>query len=88
LRNNGSTMVSQLVDTVAVTLITWWTAWQAGKIGGDRIIGFIVGGYSYKLIIAVLDTIPFYVGVIYLGRWLRIDPTREHEADREEAPSS
>jgi hypothetical protein len=85
LRNNGSTMVSQFVDTVAVTLITFGAAWKAGDIAGNRLIGFIVGGYSYKLLIAALDTIPFYIGVKHLGPWLQIDPTREHEADREEA---
>ncbi len=88
LRNNGSTMISQLVDTVAVTLITFGAAWKAGEIGGDRLVGFIVGGYSYKVLVAALDTIPFYIGVKYLGRWLQINPTREQEADREEVSNT
>ena len=89
LRNNGSTMVSQLVDTVAVILITHFYA-NALPIDKKEAIWpqlfvFIASGYVFKLIVALADTIPFYVGVHYLGRFLRIDPTRKHRADVEES---
>lgn len=89
LRNNGSTLISQLVDTTAVILITHYYA-HALPISGDRPIGpqllvYIATGYAFKMAAALLDTIPFYIGVRLLSGYLKIDPTREHEADREEA---
>lgn len=82
LRNNASTLVSQLVDTVAVILITHFYA-HALPIDADRPVWpqlgvFIASGYLFKLAAAMFDTVPFYVGVRYLSRYLRIDPNREH----------
>jgi uncharacterized PurR-regulated membrane protein YhhQ (DUF165 family) len=84
LRNNGSTMVSQLVDTTAVILITHFYA-HALPIDADRPLWpqlgvYIVSGYGFKFVAAAVDTIPFYVGVCYLSKYLRIDPRREHGA--------
>jgi uncharacterized PurR-regulated membrane protein YhhQ (DUF165 family) len=84
LRNNGSTLISQLVDTVCVVLITFWAAIAAGEVGFAQIGAWIAGGYSFKLVAALLDTIPFYLLVGVLSRWLQIDPLSEHRADREE----
>jgi len=84
LRNNGSTMVSQLVDTVCVVLITFWAAIASGALPVSQVIALIGGGYTFKLIVALLDTIPFYLGVGALSRYLAIDPLREHRADEEE----
>ena len=89
LRNNGSTLVSQLVDTVAVILVTHFLA-HALPIDADRALWpqlglFIVTGYAFKFTVALLDTIPFYIGVRLLSGYLRIDPTQEHAADREQA---
>lgn len=91
LRNNGSTMVSQLVDTTAVILITHY-ATHALPVDPERPIAgqlalYIATGYGFKFVAAALDTIPFYLGVRLLSDYLRFDPTREHDADREpEAP--
>lgn len=84
LRNNGSTMISQLVDSTAVIFITFWHPFMNDKMTLGMILGLIGSSYLFKLIVAALDTIPFYIGVKWLGRYLRIDPTREHNADREE----
>ncbi len=83
LRNNGSTLVSQLVDTVAVILITFWVGGLANVIRDDVPVGIqllvLIGtGYTFKLIIALLDTIPFYIGVYYLKQYLQFDPQAEH----------
>jgi len=88
LRNNGSTMVSQLVDTVAVIYITYYVGGLVGVIQEDQpirpqLVLLVVTGYAFKFIMALLDTIPFYIGVHYLGRYLRIDPHQEHDADYE-----
>jgi len=87
LRNNGSTLVSQVVDTTAVILITHFYA-HALPIRESaplwpQLGTFIATGYSFKLMAALLDTIPFYVGVHHLSRYLRIDPAGEHRADEE-----
>ncbi len=91
LRNNGSTLVSQLVDTVAVILITWHLGAFAAQLE-DRstfhfLLSLIVTGYSFKLIVALADTLPAYVAVHYLSRFLAIDPRAEHTARRHPAPS-
>jgi uncharacterized integral membrane protein (TIGR00697 family) len=88
VRNNGSTMVSQLVDTTAVILITHYYA-HALPIDPDQPLArqlalFIVTGYAFKFVIAALDTVPFYLGVKWLSVYLEIDPTREHDIDVEE----
>lgn len=76
LRNNGSTLVSQLVDTSAVVLITFWDSIGSGDRDASDIIALIVAGYLFKVLVALLDTIPFYLGVKFLGRYLRIDSAR------------
>ena len=88
LRNNGSTLVSQMVDTVAVILITHFLAHALplppeGRSLTLHLMLFIVTGYAFKFVCALVDTIPFYIGVRYLSRYLRIDPTIEHRADVE-----
>jgi hypothetical protein len=37
----------------------------------------------FKAGVALLDTLPFYLGVRWLSEYLEIDPTLEHEADAE-----
>jgi uncharacterized integral membrane protein (TIGR00697 family) len=82
LRNNGSTVVSQFVDTFAVITITHFYA-RGLPIDPSAAIWpqlwvFIASGYVFKVTIALLDTLPFYVGVHYLSRYLEIDPNEEH----------
>ncbi len=75
LRNNASTLVSQLVDTVAVILIThFWAKALPIDAQGElwpQLITFIVSGYAFKMIVAMVDTLPIYllVGVLrpFLG---------------------
>ena len=77
LRNNGSTLLSQLVDSTAVILITHFYA-NALPINSDQsvnqqLILFILTGYIFKVAVALLDTGPFYIGVHYLRKYLKID---------------
>ena len=57
LRNNGSTIFSQLVDTVAVITILF-----IDTMPFDTIVAMIVSGYLFKLFVALLDTPLFYLG--------------------------
>lgn len=83
LRNNGSTLISQLVDTVAVILITHFFAnalpVQDGSPIWPQLLVFIASGYVFKMLAALLDTIPFYLGAYRLARYLRLPPPDTHE---------
>lgn len=82
LRNNGSTMISQLVDTTAVIVITYLFVNNGLPLSAEvsdvvELGIFIATGYSVKLLIALVDTIPFYFGVAWLTRYLEFDPSSE-----------
>ncbi|MCO4745288.1 MAG: queuosine precursor transporter [Proteobacteria bacterium] len=62
LRNNGSTSISQLVDTGIVNSILFFIGFGMDFATGFKIMATI---YVYKLCLAVLDT-----PLIYLGVWL------------------
>lgn len=86
LRNNGSTLISQLVDSISVTLITYYYA-QAIQIKEDSVyhtlMVLIISGYVFKLLSALLDTIPFYIGVKILSKYLDIDPNEKYHEKTE-----
>ena len=71
LRNNGSTLVSQLVDTTAVVLISHYGAHvlpvQPERSVLPQLLSFIASGYLFKVLAALTDTLPF----IWLTGWLR-----------------
>jgi len=86
LRNNASTLVSQLVDSTAVILITYYVSegitLDSGASVAGQLLTLILSSYVFKLVVALVDTVPFYLGVRILSRWLEIDPRAEHvEAD-------
>lgn len=77
LRNNGSTLISQLVDSIAVILITHYFAAglpldENGSLAW-QLFAFILSAYLFKLVVALLDTIPFYIGTHYLKRYLQVE---------------
>ena len=81
LRNNGSTLISQLVDTVCVILITHF---YAGALPIDettalwpQLFTFIASGYVFKLTVALVDTVPIYVLVGRLRPFLGIAKNEE-----------
>lgn len=78
LRNNGSTLVSQLVDTISVILITHFYAHALPVDGAaplaPQLLAFVATGYVFKSVVALLDTIPFYAGAHWLTRLLRLPP--------------
>ncbi|MYF38748.1 MAG: queuosine precursor transporter [Gammaproteobacteria bacterium] len=90
LRNNGSTVVSQLIDQTAVILCI-----QFLPGGGElpineneglwgQLIVLIASGYVFKLLVALVDTGPAYLAVKllrpYLGlkQYEEIDPGEFH----------
>lgn len=77
LRNNGSTLTSQLVDSIAVVTITYYFADAIHITPGVTVFGtlvtLILSNYVFKMVSALIDTIPFYFGVKILSRYLHID---------------
>ena len=60
LRNNGSTIASQLVDTTLVIMILFVGVWES-----DQIISGIIDGWLFKMLMAAIDT-PIIYGIIHL----------------------
>ena len=60
LRNNGSTIASQFIDTTLVISILFVGVWDT-----DQILSAIIDGWIFKMLMALLDTPIIYV-VIYL----------------------
>ena len=60
LRNNGSTIASQLVDTSLVVMILFVGVWEL-----DQIISAIIDGWLFKMLMAAIDT-PIIYGIIHL----------------------
>ncbi|MBW1879344.1 MAG: queuosine precursor transporter [Deltaproteobacteria bacterium] len=67
LRNNGSTMISQLVDTAVVNSILFFIGFGWDFAFGVKIMATI---YVYKLVIALIDTPFIYLGVYVVKRML------------------
>ena len=88
LRNNGSTLISQLIDSTAVILITHFYA-KALPIDADeslwpQLLVFIASGYVFKLVAALVDTVPIYMLVARLRPFLGLTPSQEVGADGDE----
>lgn len=56
--NNGSTMTSQIIDTVIFIGIGFGIGM---KMGGGELIGLMIGQYCVKFMLAALDTPIFYL---------------------------
>ena len=60
LRNNGSTIASQLIDTTLVVIILFVGVWESGQI-----ISAIIDGWLFKMLMAAIDT-PIIYAIIHL----------------------
>jgi uncharacterized PurR-regulated membrane protein YhhQ (DUF165 family) len=72
LRNNGSTLVSQGVDSFMVITVTFGAQFLAGVMSFGAMLVLMGSNYIFKLCVALVDTLPFYAGVHYLSRYLEI----------------
>jgi uncharacterized integral membrane protein (TIGR00697 family) len=86
LRNNGSTLTSQMVDSVTVILITYFFTSAINITPGETVLHgliiLILSNYLFKFIAALLDTIPFYFGTRWLSKYLQIDPEEGYRTGR------
>ena len=92
LRNNASTLLSQLVDTTAVILIThYWARTLPVDLDlpvAAQLVTFIVSGYVFKLTVALVDTGPIYVLVGWLRPFLGMTEGRQIGPGGRSAPAS
>ena len=67
LRNNGSTIISQLVDTTLVVLVLFY-----GAKPNDELLQFIIDGWMFKALMALLDTPLLYAAVYSIRKYFGI----------------
>lgn len=76
LRNNLSTIFSQLVDTIAILSINYFVGNFNGEINSlEALFSLILSMYAFKFFSALLDTPLFYLGVHFLKD--KIEPDLE-----------
>lgn len=78
LRNNFSTLFSQCVDSIVVVGVTFGAAFLAGDFTVKALLILVASNYLFKLVVALIDTLPFYALTRWLSRYLRIDNTTMH----------
>jgi uncharacterized integral membrane protein (TIGR00697 family) len=66
LRNNVSTMFSQLIDTIIVNSIFLYFGLN---LSWDIILKIIIASYIFKIIIAAIDTPLVYLGVHFTKKF-------------------
>ena len=78
LRNNGSTLVSQGVDSVMVVSVTFGATFVSGGITLAGMLTLMGSNYLFKMMSALLDTPFFYLGVHYLKNYLQLSDEEIH----------
>ena len=77
LRNNGSTIFSQLVDTSAVIFLLC----SFEIIEWSRFSSLLINGFLFKVIIAFIDTPLFYLTSWYLKKSFGLGLNEHFEED-------
>ena len=70
LRNNGSTMISQLLDTFVVTSVIYGPIIAQGTMSLGAVSQVFWSMYAFKLVAAAVDSGPIYLLVGFLRRYL------------------
>jgi len=73
IRNNFSTLMSQMVDSVTVVSVTFGAAFLRGDIAIKAMLILIGSNYLFKAAVALLDTGPLYLAVHYLRRYMHLE---------------
>src|SRR5690606_32679868 len=69
LRATGSTVVSQAIDTLTISVVAWY-----GLMGFSEIVNIMLSSYSLKFLVAVGLTPLIYAGHALLARLLDMHP--------------
>ena len=75
LRNNFSTLTSQMVDSFMVISVTFGATFLAGDITMAALLVLMGSSYLFKMMVALADTLPFYYLTSRLKKYLQIDNT-------------
>jgi len=73
LRNNGSTIVSQAVDSVTVIMVTFGAVIFAGGMTLHAVMLLMLSNYLFKLAAALIDTPLIYLAVRRLRPYLGLE---------------
>lgn len=74
MRATGSTVVSQLIDSVVIIGIAFWLP---GKVQTSEFLTVAASNYSFKLIVALSITPLLYAGHAAIDRFLGIEEARQ-----------
>jgi len=74
LRNNFSTLLSQLVDSVMVVTVTFGAVYWRGEMTFNTLLVLVGSNYAFKALSALVDTLPLYALVRWLRRYLALGP--------------
>lgn len=75
LRATGSTVISQAIDTLTISMVAWY-----GLLGMGDIVNIMVSSYTLKFVIALGLTPAIYGGHALVQRLLGLEPF-PHEAE-------
>ena len=75
LRNNLSTIPSQVLDTLTVLLLLC----AVGELPWERLGVLFLNGVAFKSLVAALDTPLVYLGVCWMRRVFQLEPGQEIE---------
>lgn len=85
IRNNFSTLLSQMVDSIMVITVTFGAAFYRGEMAFQALLILIGSNYLFKASVALIDTGPFYFFVYKLRAYLQLQPNQtivdQREAD-------
>ena len=74
IRNNFSTLMSQMVDSIMVISVTFGAAFFRGDMAFNTLLVLVGSNYLFKATVALLDTGPLYLAVHYLRPYLQLAP--------------
>tara|TARA_A100001011_G_scaffold392255_1_gene479455 strand:- start:2918 stop:3631 length:714 start_codon:yes stop_codon:yes gene_type:complete len=72
LRNNCSTIFSQLIDTFLILFLLMTLSPETGLENWSDLKLLFINGFIFKILVALIDTIPLYIIVSYLRRFFKL----------------
>ena len=74
LRNNFSTLLSQMVDSIMVVTVTFGAVYWRGEMAFNTLLVLVGSNYAFKALSALADTLPLYLLVRWLRNYLQLGP--------------
>ena len=72
LRNNCSTIFSQLIDTFLILFLLMTLSPEIGLENWSDLKVLFINGFIFKILVALIDTIPLYIIVSYLRGFFKL----------------